>query len=1165
VKFRASDVTSPVNRIAAGFVAFCQNVRAYLQGGWALRNPLTIALFSALPAPVHTIKRLNDSTPNGPPGGYTLIIGAGTVLYAWNPTTGLVIVATGLSGNPLSMVPFRPNTSVQPWMYVADSAAMGNVTLMTRYLINGAPVDFPSNGMLKVRSDGLCYKMGIEEPQVAPIVSTANSSVTVNATLEAKAIPWTNFDGANSDYDYGETNGFPKPSPDGTAPFVVDVLNASFITINSITGVATINGNAAATPTTSGPVTDTYPAFFIMGAGGVTPPASATVVVGAFTDGAGNVIPAGVAPLYVPSVVDVGGAIGVTNGIKVPYGAVAFQIGIDSSGNTFSANSGSFQISLTVTTNALPTVTSILGNLSLSYWGDSPTSGPVSAYIWKNADDPGGSGPVRNTSDAVGATSGNSTIFDATFTAGLPGLPGIGSPTVPMLWTTLTPESVASGSNAIFAAPITVPAPQNTNNTQFANFNFTCTGQIYFPAPGNYTLKITNHDDMIWGIGGGVKLVSATASGTGEGGGTGLSGYGQTLTVALGLPLLPRQNYTSGEGGNYAQTTVVVSVTAAGIYPFEFDFDYWYHSGRILLIEASPTPLASPTIIPPLPADIRQQVQVRYVYRSSVTGATSNPSPPSAPQTIPVTSNTYTSAWSPDPQCDVVDYYRIDSTTSDYTYVNTGPNDDANPPDNTSVTDSLTDTELGTQLLSYDNFEPFPSIDLPQRGILNSSGGVLSWVSGGPVGGPAGAFNIRWLGGTTILIGSPTSLAYVLLSRPTSATTMTIPGVPDGNNLAYEIEQPVLAAQPLPYMWGPTDNVNYAQAVGDFLRQGTFYWSAASNLDSAPDTNQQDVTDPGEALQNGAISTGRGVLGSIKRFWIIAPNEYGATALATGTVGSTWSLRLTPINRGLFIPRCLIVTGGGTVFFRVEDGIHISPNGVASKSITDGTLYPLFAHEGSTPEPITRNGNTVYPPDDTQPQAQKFSYVTGYLYYDHIATDGNPHTWCFDEAAEGWIFDSSTPAATIHAANEGQSIQGTLVGCQDGTVRQFSTTGTEIVAGVVLTPAWGGIGWDFFYEMTCEYSSDQPVALTFIPADAGNGSYGPPPVQLPQSSGLLTKYTFKVGPNKYKLMQAQFASSDPDLQVYLDGTIINRKSWGSSGPFTPLNIFSGSGGEGGQA
>ena len=51
--------------------------------------------------------------------------------------------------------------------------------------------------------------------------------------------------------------------------------------------------------------------------------------------------------------------------------------------------------------------------------------------------------------------------------------------------------------------------------------------------------------------------------------------------------------------------------------------------------------------------------------------------------------------------------------------------------------------------------------------------------------------------------------------------------------------------------------------VGDPGRTGVLYWSKGSNLDSAPDTNQMDVTDPSEALVNGAMSVGLGVLFSV--------------------------------------------------------------------------------------------------------------------------------------------------------------------------------------------------------------------------------------------------------------------------------------------------------------
>jgi hypothetical protein len=1100
--------------------------------------------------------------------------------------------------------------------------------------------------MMKVSSTGVCYKSGIKEPQLAPTVSTSNSTVPFGGgtgNLLATAIPWTNNPiGTNNDFNYGETEGYPHTDPttpkDGTIWYSVDVQNASYVTISSLVpnGTVIINGDTITTQAgladISSPSAHTrvgsgvpgYPGQFLQTLGSSTHPSVASYVIGAFVDSSGDVMAAGVAPLYIPSVVDIGANIGVE--ITVPSGAVALQIGMNSLGNTYSSNTGSIgggeiTISGTVTTNALPSVTSLLGSLTAYYWGDSPNAGPQNQYIWKNPDDPGGSGPTRSTSSADGSTSGNSLIFDATFTNGIPELPGIGTKLLAMQWFQLSPESVVTGSIPVFSAPITTTY---ANNQYYQNFNFCLTGNIYFPALGDYTFVLTSHDNMIWGIGGGVKLVSATSSI--------VSTQGQTITVVGGYPLLPVNRESTGEDGDYQTTTVVVSVPSAGIYPIEVDYDYWYHSGRILLITASPKPGESPTIIPPTSSNIRQQVQYRYCYRSSATGAQSNPSPESTAESIPVLANTVTSLWSNDPQVDVVDYYRLDSVTSEFTYVATGPNDDlgATPGTNTPISDSLLDTELGTKTLDYDNYEPFPSIDLPQRGVCDVSGGVITWISGGAIGGSALGFSPRWLSGTEILIGSPTSLSYTFIARPTAAsfqnsylyplnffildsaghyqlvtvsgtsqaigtptfsesggttisggvtfvdkgiylptgyvTQVTIPGVADASGVAYEIPEPILAAQPLPYMWGPTDNVNYAFAVGDPLRPGTLYWSKGSNLDAAPDTNQQDVTDPSEPLVNGAISVGLGVLFSIKRGWLIMPNFSSATATATGTTGSTWTLQESSITRGLYIPRCVCVSGGGNIYFRVDDGIHISPYGSSSKSITDDALSPIFPQEDSDnssnhPHPITRNGVTIYPPDDTKPDLQRFSYNSGFMYWDYVGTDGNPHTLVFDEAAMGWILDTYTPNATIHAANEGQSQQGVLVGCSDSTVRQLTSSGTETITGTVATPAFGGRGFMHCGMAVVEYSSTSTVNLTFYVADEGNGSYAPQPVTLPSTSGQLTKYFFKPSAAKWKLLIAQFSSS-VSFVLNFQGGCFYLRAWGSSAEYQPTPIFGEAGGEG---
>lgn len=506
---------------------------------------------------------------------------------------------------------------------------------------------------------------------------------------------------------------------------------------------------------------------------------------------------------------------------------------------------------------------------------------------------------------------------------------------------------------------------------------------------------------------------------------------------------------------------------------------------------------------------------------------------------------------SSDPQVDKIDIYRQGGGLANFTYVGTTPNSA------TTFNDQLSDLAAAANPeLQYDNFEPFPSIDLPRSGVLNAASQVLTYVSGDH-------FNTRWLPGTDILIGSPTQKAYVSVRRPTSTTVWdfsqndpNVPSIPDGTNLVWNIAEPDLAQQPLPYLFGPTDNINFIFGVGDPLRPGTLYWCKGSNLDSAPDTNQMDVTDPSEPLVNGAMSGGRGVLFSIKRAWVIMPNFFNSEATADGTRGSTWTLQATSITRGLFIPRCLAVSGGGTIMFRVDDGIHLSPGGLGSQSITDDDLFNLFSHEGSTPTAIVRNGVTIYPPDDSQPQKQQISFNNGYWYYDYLGTDAAYHTLVFDEAAGGWVYDLYSTQIITHEPNEAESVQGVLVGCSDHTLRMMAPAGTEAsVTGKVLTPAVGGAGWLFVQEVTVEYQSNAAVTLSTIAADSGNGSYGASDITLPATSGLPAKTKFILSANKAKLMWWQFSSSDPSFRIFTEGFAVRIKSWGDKSPYVYKNPF----------
>lgn len=949
--FHGMNIVLPPDKVPAGKYPFAQNVRAYLHDRISGRTTQDSSVVT-LPFSVHSIRRLNDSTPAGPAVGFILVEGASVNLYA-----NAVQVDSGLSGNPISLVPFRPNASVQPWMYVGDSIKMD-----------------------KVRSDGTRFAMGIEEPQAAPTVVS---------------IPASN-------------------------------------------------------------------------------------------------------------------------------------------------------------------VMSLVGPVTVTYWGDSPHSGPTGSYIWKHAGDTG-SGPVRSVTAPAGVSSGDSLQFDPVV---------LGTPSTAMQWLTYATfsgtvntdtiggtfnvhwvsgdqfgslesgQSITIGiaryiinsvtSNILLKLTTTAGTQVGENYTAvapsgtvgvftpalesegYSDFNFVVEATLYVPAAGTYILTAVSKDDMIWGIGGSSAGSATWPAPTGS---QTLSGFGQKKTPLNGYPLMPRVATTSS--GIAVSASVSVTFSAAGNYPLEIGYDYWFHSGRTLVIKANGINLQ------PIPGSVITEAQYRYVYRSSATGATSNPSPETVEQSLSVIANTLSATPSADPQVDKIDFYRLDTGLQNFTYVGTGPNTNA------SFSDSLLDADVAANpILEFDNFQPFPSIDLPRSGTVNVSGGVATWVSGD-------LFNVRWLPGTIIIVGT---IAYTLDKRPTSETQLTasniviqggvstvIP-VADGLNLPYEIAEPDLAAQPLPYLWGPTDNVAFFFGVGDPLRPGTLYWSKGNNPDSAPQTNQQDVTSPSEPLQNGVITNGIGLVMTPERGFLIYPNFFNALATVQGTVGATWTLQESISNRGLYMPRAIAVDGGGNVFFRAKDGIYVSPGGQGSKSITDEDLYNLFPHEGFVPQPVTRGGFTIFPPNDSYPQSQKMNVANGYLYYDYstnlittttgvigigeqpipvvsragmgngvvlivdtgsqqetvvingiqfvppnnyvarftkshaagvqIIVSSGPGlcTLVYDIAAKGWVWDAYEHPVLVHVLEEGSGVNGVLTGCADGSIRPLTGTGPENASSVVLMP-----------------------------------------------------------------------------------------------------------------
>ena len=764
---------------------------------------------------------------------------------------------------------------------------------------------------------------------------------------------------------------------------------------------------------------------------------------------------------------------------------------VRSDGTRYAMGIAEPQAAPVITGTPISSVVSLLGPVTVYVWNaangePSPTNG--NPFFWRNPTDSSGRGPIETIATAALVTTGNSLSFDEGVSPG-------GSYAIPVKWAQYTIDvgtvntagvnvtwvsgdqftNIIAGQAVIIAAiqyiVAAAPAPTNTtfsttvsagtqtgvnyyasvpNGTvplyqpalasQGYVFNAAILATLYIPSAGNHTITATFVNDIIFGIGNsGTGLATWTNNAP-------ISASGQTKTVVNAYPLLPRTMNIDGNGYSYGTASVVVNFSQAGNYPLEINWNYGntQHSSpnRILWLHVDGVS------VPPLPATPITSAQYRYVYRGSATGAKSNPSPSSPVQVLAVVANSLVATPSTDPQVDKIDFYRDDLGLLQFTYVGTGPNSSA------PFSDTLLDTDVAANpVLEFDNYQPFPSIDLPRKGVVNVSGGVATWVSGDQ-------FNIRWLPGTIIIVGT---IAYTLDKRPTSTTQFTATNVENvggievvvplasGSGLTYEIAEPILAAQPLPYLWGPTDNVSFFFGVGDPLRPGTLYWSKGNNPDSAPDTNQQDVTSPSEPLQNGCIVNGIGLVMSTERGFLIYPNFFNALATVQGTVGATWTLQESISTRGLYIPKAICVDGGGNVFFRAKDGIMHSPGGQGARSITDDDIYNLFPHEGFKPQPVTRGAYTIYPPDDTKPKFQHMECANGYVYYDYLDVNGFYRTLVYDIQAKGWVVDAYQFPARIHVLEEGPNVNGTLTGCSDGSVRPLVDSGVEQGCAILLT------------------------------------------------------------------------------------------------------------------
>lgn len=156
------DLLHPVDLMPDGLYPILENLRSLYEGTLQPRMTLDAVSVFDVAGSIHTLRRLNDATSSAPSTQWTRFIGAGASVYAgqyqW-PS-----IDAGYSGNPVSLIPYRPENSPVPYMYIFDSARK-----------------------IKAKLSGTTQALGIVRPPLEPTAKYEAPSYVVVQDFESAA------------------------------------------------------------------------------------------------------------------------------------------------------------------------------------------------------------------------------------------------------------------------------------------------------------------------------------------------------------------------------------------------------------------------------------------------------------------------------------------------------------------------------------------------------------------------------------------------------------------------------------------------------------------------------------------------------------------------------------------------------------------------------------------------------------------------------------------------------------------------------------------------------------------------------------------------------------------------------------------------------------------
>lgn len=811
------NLSRPVDALEVFEYAISRNLRGYVDGTIHTRPGAAALNASAMAGgAVHSLKRLNDDVGpvlSTPTQAHARFAGAGTKLYADNSAhNAFTEIASGLSGNPLTWIPFRPEQSPQPWLYIHDSAkllkakasAAGDTTKSYQWGINAPTTPLSIAVGTPVRKVVDDCEAGTFGGWVASAGALTNED-----RVAAVAISQILFDVSMTGW------ACVNPAAIGEIREGMDLTtsaNAETVTVASV--------HKAVTTTTIGSIK------YDSGTSGLC-----TIQLAAPT-----------AELEMDSMLRIAAAENVRV-LSVTYGPDGIP---------------SFRCSTTGARAAGDAVAG-LASFRAYFTNNHTTAETLSGKM------------LKEVTAAAGITTLTRTVaLDLSTFGTRPVLPD------DLMVVEMTIDNPSLITEIQFQLDIDAATNDFTKNYLFKSVSPSDLTPLVQQTLGQLTVqqRILQRDQIRGDIGSPLwRQVDRFAGNEGtlldtgdpiSGGsdilGDALPAMDQAATGASQWSVIkfPMSQLLAGRVGSDDSrglkdvAKIRISINATAVVTVQIDS--WYITGSY----------GADSVLPNSTGNAAAPYFWTYRYRDSRTGDKS-PWAPLNRNGFETSRNrlVLTPTVSTDPQVDKIDYLRIGGTLNEFHVIGTGPNSG-------TFNDDFSDdvAQIGDPVLQgdvRDLIQPFPVVDIPRTGTCDVKGTEVIWKTGDK-------FNTAAFKDALILINN---VPYHLYANPADDQHLSLSeNAGTQSSVSFFIPDAMLGGQTLDAVFGPYSSRDNG-VVFFGVRQGVLYWTNGNDPSLCRVSNQKEITGGSETLLNGCLYDSRPYMLSNERMFEIVPDGQG--------------------------------------------------------------------------------------------------------------------------------------------------------------------------------------------------------------------------------------------------------------------------------------------------